>query len=164
MSRKENRARHNAVMPDSDAAKAAEIDAPALPPSQIGDAADNARNTEEANERSEAGAGELNEPGTVAELKGGAGALPNSLEPAAQNARLAEVASALQAEVAKRPDNPNEVYRKALREIAAYVGPEKTSEILSRYFGVNDVEKVGVTSLGMALDELHRAADEPKAS
>lgn len=143
----------------SDAARAAEIDGPALPPAHMDDAAENAEHVEEANEQS-AEPAEFNEPDTIDALVGGDGALPNHLEPAAENARKAERVSEMQAEMAARPENPNEVKREHLRKIASYLGKTETAVVLSRYFGTDDVERVGVHNLDIAIDELHKAADE----
>lgn len=142
----------------SDAAKAAELTGgSALPPSQIGDAAENADKAEAATAKTAEPAPAVDEPGTVAELTGGAGALPGSLEPAAENARNAAEAS--EPSAATKPVNPNDAARESLKAIAGFVGPAKTAETLARYFGTDDPDKIGVHNLPIAIDELHKVAD-----
>lgn len=157
--------KHNRGAPPkgSDAERAGQLEGGgALPPNQIGEAAENAEHVEEKNDETAKPTPPLDEPGKVEDLTGGAGALPGSLAPAAANARNAERVSDMQAEMAKRPENPNEVKREKLREIAAYVGSATTARVLSRFFGTDDPNGVNVGQLDHAIDELHKAADEPK--
>ncbi len=152
----------------SDAEKAGQLEgAASLLPHQLDGAAEQRENTREANERpTEPEELKLAEPGNVAELTGGASALPQSLEPAAENARKAETASELQAELAARPENPNDVYRDHLRKIVKYAeqkhGKETVARSLGDMFGTSEVDKVGVHNLPIAIDEMHKLADKPK--